>query len=420
MMEQCKLEGEINKSCGLDIHKLFVIATILSRADEKQQQRFSRDDDGILALKNWVTSEKCDVVACESTSDFWVPIYESLIDHLPVIVGNARDMKAFTHKKTDKIDSEVIAQLALNNMIQPSRVFPKRHREFRSYVRLRLTLVRKRTDIKNEAHAILSSEMLHLSHVLTAIFGKNGRAILSGISSGKSVDQIIESLSPHFRKKAAQIREVLDREISQSAAIRLQICLDIIKRLDEEIEILEIEIFNYAYNNHKREMEILMSVPGIGELSAAILIAEIGNFRDFLSGDKLASWLGIVPNVYQSADKYHNGRITKRGSKVARWILTQVAQAAARKKNSKLKEFFNRKKKSIGHAKAIIALARKIATIIWHLITNDEMYEDETGYQKGEVQKRKIIETEIFSVDRKITIVSAIFAIMGKEDKEST
>jgi len=77
------------------------------------------------------------------------------------------------------------------------------------------------------------------------------------------------------------------------------------------------------------------------------------NFKDFSSGDKLASWLGVVPNVYQSADKSYNGKITKRGSKEARWILTQIAQAAARKKNNKLKEFFNRKKKSIEHAKAI-------------------------------------------------------------------
>ncbi len=227
--------------------------------------------------------------------------------------------------------------------------------------------------------------MLHLNNVLTDVFGKNGRMILLGISSGKSVGQIIASLSPNVRKKAAQIREILDREISQSAAFRLQICLKLIKSLDDELEALETEIFNYASRNHKLEMEILMSVPGIGELGAAILLA-----------DKLASWLGLVPNVYQSTDKYYNGRITKRGSKVARWILTQIAQAAARKKNSRLKEFFNRKKKSIGHAKAIIALARKIATILWHLITNDEMDEDETGYQKGEIQKRKIIETEIF------------------------
>jgi transposase len=274
--------------------------------------------------------------------------------------------------------------------------------------------------MKNEAHAILSSEMLRLSDVLTDIFGKNGRAILSGISSGKTVDQIIESLSPNVRKKGSQIREILDREISQSAAIRLQICLNLIKHFDDEIKLLEREIFNYAYGKHKREMEILMSVPGIGEIGAATLIAEINNFNDFSSGDKLASWLGLVPNVYQSADKYHNGRITKRGSKVARWILTQIAQAAARKKNSKLKEFFNRKKKSIGHAKAIIALARKIATIIWHLVTNDEMYEDETGYEKGEIQKRKIVETETFTVDERITIISGLIAIMGKEDREST
>jgi len=75
--------------------------------------------------------------------------------------------------------------------------------------------------------------------------------------------------------------------------------------------------------------------------------------------------------------------------------------------------------KSIGYAKAIIALARKIVTIIWHLITNDEMYEDETGYQKGEVNKRKIVETEIFSVDKRIKIISGIIAIMGKEEEES-
>ena len=81
-------------------------------------------------------------------------------------------------------------------------------------------------------------------------------------------------------------------------------------------------------------MEILLTVPGIGELGAASLIAEICNFKNFSTGDKLASWLGIVPNVYQSADKFYNGRITKRGSKEARWILTQIAQAAARKRKA--------------------------------------------------------------------------------------
>jgi transposase len=256
--------------------------------------------------------------------------------------------------------------------------------------------------------------------VLTDIFGKNGRLILSGILSGKTVDEIIKSLSPKFQKKNSQIRDILDREISQNTAIRLNICLKLIGHLDAEIKTLEEEILNYAYENHKREMEILMSVPGIGEISAAILIAEIENFKDFSSGDKLASWLGIVPNVYQSADKFYNGRITKRGSKVARWILTQIAQAASRKKNSKMKKFFNRKKKSIGHSKSIIALARKITTIIWHLIINDEMYEDDTGYKKEAIQKRRISENVIISIDERIKIISGIFAIVEKKDNENT
>lgn len=133
-------------------------------------------------------------------------------------------------------------------MVQPSRVFPKDHRTFRSCIRLRHNLIQKRTDIKNEAHAILAPEMFSLKNVLTDIFGKSGRAILSGICSGKNVDQIIASLSPpNVHKKSDHIREILDREISQGAAFRLQVCLDIIKHLDNEIEILEKEIFNYAY-----------------------------------------------------------------------------------------------------------------------------------------------------------------------------
>ncbi len=146
--------------------------------------------------------------------------------------------------------------------------------------------------------------------------------------------------------------------------IRLKSCLKIIESIDAQINVLENEIFRYANKHHKREMDILMSCPGIGELSAATLIAEIDDFHDFSSGNKLASWLGIVSNVYQSADKYYNGRITKRGSRLARWILTQVAQAAAKTRNSELKMFFSRKVKKIGFQKALIALARKIVTII--------------------------------------------------------
>ncbi|KKH29918.1 hypothetical protein DU58_07520 [Methanosarcina mazei] len=99
--------------------------------------------------------------------------------------------------------------------------------------------------------------------------------------------------------------------------------------------------------------------------------------------------------------------------------MTQIAQAAVRNKNRKLKEFFNRKRKSIGYAKVIISLEKKIATIIWYLITNDEIYEDEAGYKKGEIQKRRIVETEIFAVDELIKIFREIFTIWEKRMKRA-
>jgi transposase len=119
-----------------------------------------------------------------------------------------------------------------------------------------------------------------------------------------------------------------------------------------------------------------MSFPGIGFTSAITILAEIGNYRDFKAAEKLASWCGLVPSAYQSADKLVTGCITKRGSRHIRWILVEVAHAIARTKNSELKRFFLRIRAKKGNNVAIVALARKVLCLIHHLLTNSEMYED--------------------------------------------
>ena len=362
-------------AAGLDIHKRFIMATILWASGEKIQRRFERTAQGILAIKEWILENKCQVVACESTSDYWVPIYDALCDFVTMIVGNAHDIKVLTHKKTDKIDSENIARLALKDMIKPSRVFTRNHRDFRKLVRLRHFLVRKRTDLKNRIHSILDGELFHLSDSLTDIFGKSGMNILNGILEGKSADEIICTLPPQVRKKKqGDIRALLAQSLSQVALIQLGHCLKVMTRLDEEIDLLTNTAIAYAQDKHARELKILMSVPGIGQISAITLIAEIGNFHDFKSGSNLASWLGLVPNVYQSAGTSRKCSITKRGSRLGRWILIEAAHAASRSRKSALRNFYYSKKSSIGAKKAIVALARKMATIIWHLIFNDEIY----------------------------------------------
>ena len=120
---------QIQVAAGLDLHKSFIVATILTLTGDKILNRFDRTQSGLIALKNWIISNNVEAVGCESTSDYWVRIYDLLSPICKVIVGNARDMKALSHKKTDKIDSEFIALISLKGMIHPSRIFPAEHIE---------------------------------------------------------------------------------------------------------------------------------------------------------------------------------------------------------------------------------------------------------------------------------------------------
>jgi len=105
-------------------------------------------------------------------------------------------------------------------------------------------------------------------------------------------------------------------------------------------------------------------------------LAEIGDYRDFENAEKLASWAGLVPSVYQSAGKNCSGKITKHGSEHLRWILVQAAKAAGRTVNTTFRKFFNRIAYRKGGNTATVALARKILCILWHLLINKELYVD--------------------------------------------
>ena len=163
-----------------------------------------------------------------------------------------------------------------------------------------------------------------------------------------------------------------------------------------------------------------MSLPGIGMTSAATILAEMGDYRDFPHADKMAMYFGIVPTVYQSAGKLRTGRITKRGSKHMRRILVEVAKAISKtKKDSKLKRFFLRVLKKSGKKNiAAVALARKVLCIIHHLLMNRE------EYQEPEVKRTKPkipdYDSQIskMSLDEMIKIVSRAGYLVQKDSME--
>ena len=334
--------------------------------------------NGLLAFKDWLMSYDCQKVAVESTGRFWIPVHMILDGTVDVIVANAYKIKHTTKKKTDLKDSEWLAELCLNDMIEPSRIFPKEDRELRNLTRAREAYIRDLSKEKSRVHHVLESCSIKLSSVISDVFGKSGMHILNGLMNGVSIEDILKGI-PDKRvrdKKAEELREALMGKLEVSAIILIRQSLQIINQFNMRIEELDQEIRSRIASK-PMDLKIAMSIPGIGIVSAYTILAEIGNYLDFKTPEQLAMWAGIVPSVYQSADKLITGSITKQGSKHLRWILVQVAHAISHKKGGKLKKFFLKIRAKKGHLVAIVALARKVLCILYHLLVNQEMYEED-------------------------------------------
>ena len=380
------MEKQRNKVCGADIHKKFLVATILSRDGTKSSGRFGMTLDEIMRFKEWVIENNCEQVAVESTGVYWVPIHTVLEDKIEVIVANAYKIKHTPGRKTDMRDSEWIAELCLNGMIEPSRIFPKEDRELRTLTRARESLVNNSTQMKNRVHQALESSCIKISSVLTDIFGKSGQKILNGLLEGKMIDEILVGIkSKTVKKKEQELRDAVKNSLDPAKILLIRNCLELMEEIEKKIKKLDIEIMSRIVRM-KEDVEIAMSIPGIAFISASAILAEIGNYRDFKNGEKLAAWCGLTPRVSQSADMLVTGSITKQGSKHVRRMLVEVAHAISRTKNSVLKRFFLKIKAKKGTKKAAVALARKVLCILHHLLINREKYQ-ENGNAKSKPVK---------------------------------
>ena len=374
--EQNKMEIQKNKVCGADIHKKFIMATILSRDENKIRGRFGMTLGEIVRFKEWVISNNCEAVAIESTGVYWIPIYTVLEGSVEVILANAYKIKHTPGKKTDKRDSKWLAELCLNGMIEPSRIFPKDDRDIRALTRAREKLVNNSTQMKNRIHKELESACIKISSVLTDIFGVSGKKIINGLLEGKNIDEILKMISSkRILTKEQEIRQAVTNSLDPARILLIRTYLELIEKIESQIEMLNKEIMN-RMQKLKEELEIAMSMTGMGFTSASTILSEIGNIKDFETAEQLASWCGLTPKVSQSADKLVTGSITKQGSKHVRRMLVQVAHAISKSKNSKLKRFFMRILAKKGKKKAIVALARKVLCILHHLLVNREKYQD--------------------------------------------
>jgi transposase len=365
--------------CGVDVHRDSLVATIMGDS-LKEAGRFINDADGINGVKEWLKQYGCNRVVMESSGIYWVSLYLALEDAgFDVLLANAWRVKGIPGRKTDQSDSEWLAHLLGSGLVKPSYVPEKRVRELRELTRLRVKLVGTRTAFKNRCHKVLNRVNIRLGSRLSDLFGKAGKEILEGLMEGKTVDAILEHTENRWlRNRADEISAVVKGVLSQSDIFVLKQCVDMVNEVGEKILRVDAQIETLV---NERDVDIVSSVPGVGRRSAAAITAEIGDAKRFLDGKKIASAAGLAPSVYQSAGKSLTGGITKQGSKWLRRSMVEVAHAAVKKRDSKLREFYLRVKARKGEKTAIVAVARKMLTIIHHLLVNGERYVEE-GFEK--------------------------------------
>jgi len=411
------MSGKREIACGVDVHNKFIVATILSSDGMKLQARFNTTLEELLKFKYWLKENGCHKVALESTGNYWLPIYHVLEGSVNFILANAYQIKHIPGRKTDTLDSEWIAEICLKNLITPSRIFCRDHRELRSLTRTRENLINVRTKIKNKVTHELEAACIKLSSVLSDIFGKSGRHIINGLLKGLDLDETLESI-PSRKVKAIKekIRGTIQSNLSPLQVFLIQSHLDTIDVVTKQIAEIDSKISDQLFTRNN-DMRIALSMPGMGFVSASTILAEIGDIRDFSSPDKLAAYCGLVPSVYQSAGKLINGHITKHGSPHIRSMIIEVAHAIIRtRQDTLLKRFFLRVKARRGMKIGVVALARKVLCILYHLLVHQEFYHDELLGRPRSIKHSTASLTTSMSLDDMIkTIIKAGYEVRRNE-----
>ena len=411
-----------DRVCGADVHKDLIVATITGDDVPPIRENFGTTKSELKRFRSWLVANKCEQVAFEATGVYWIPIYDALSPTIDTIVANPLQIKTIPNDKSDSKDSKRIATLCLNGQIKRSRVFSDEDRDLRTLTRARSGYVKTRTQFRNRIHKYLSSSGIKLSSCMDDIFCKSGTHIIKGLAEDKSVEEILKGIpSGKIRKKQDLIRAALDNVLGQTNRMLVTDALEILDDIESKIEKTSHEILKKIQQRSK-DLAIVMSIPGVAFISGSVILSEIGNYRDFQTPDQLAKWCGLNPGENESAGKKKKCGITKRGSKHIRVVLVQAAQTISNMKNTRLSRFFQRLSKKKEHNVAIVAVARKLICLIYHLLINQELYQ-EADCRKRRSRREKSCKEPSFPeehlTDKVAAIVDAFYGLSDSKRKKA-
>jgi len=316
---------------GIDFHKQFSVIT-LGDIDGQviEQLRLTNDEHQIRKFFLRRSNLKCAIENCRG-NEWFVDLLKDI--GCQVFVGNTAAIRliADSRCKTDKIDSRILMELLAKNFLPVCYQASKQERILREQLRWRVALVRSRTQYKNRVHALIDKE-------------NKGQNITSKRSRSKLLEQMpVSSQRQGLLTKHIEVIDYFE---------------GLVKEQDKCVEILA---------KDSEDAVRLQTIPGIGDKSALMFLAEIGDYTRFKKARQVSSYFGLVPRVYSSANTRYLGSITKKGSRMMRWLLIQDAWKAVsdcKPIRSKYVNICIRRGKKV----AIVAIARMLAEIAFRIL----------------------------------------------------
>lgn len=381
------------KCCGLDVHNETVVACCREARGKdvvRDRENFGTTTRELQRLVTWLAERQCPIVAMESTGVYWRPVYNVLSKHVEVVVGNARAMKPPKGKKTDKADADWISDLLAHDLIRPSFIPEPKLKALRELNRLRTRFVQHRTTLRNRIHGQLQDANIKLANVATDIFGKSGREMMQALMDGNRDPAAMAQLAQStLRRKLPQLELALEGSFTCHHAAILRHLLKQHDLLDEQVNNLNEQIASLTTELGMDEaLGRICTIPGVDKLSGRQILSEIGvEMSHFGSDNRLASWATVCPGNNESAGKSRSGR-TRKGNRYLRRILVECAHATERT-NTQLGRTYRRFKARKSPQEAAMAVAHKILTIVYHVLSEGTSYDDNRLASDGKEEERR-------------------------------
>jgi transposase len=365
---------------GLDVHKDTVVACVRHMANgavKREVRTFKTITKALLALSDWLAGEGCTDIAMEATGIYWKPVWHVLSDgDFTLLLANAAHVKNVPGRKTDVNDATWLADLLAHGLIRGSFVPDEQTQEMRTLLRTRKQLVRECSRHVQRLQKTLEDANIKLDSVISDIVGLSGRRMIEALIAGETDPAALAALA-HRRIKATpdELEAALRGRVTRRHRFLLHLHLQQIDAIGAAIDQIDLEV-DADVEPFRAAIGLLTTIPGISELSAQIILAEIGrDMSRFPTAGHLISWAGLCPKNDESAGKRRSTRMRK-GAPWLKTTLIQCAWAASRRKASYLQAQFHRLRVRRGAKKAIGALAASILTTVYHMLISGELYRD--------------------------------------------